>query len=150
MADKIGKVAYRLKLPSASIIHPVFHVSLLKRAVGNYQVQGELPKDLEVTEETDVYPDKVLGSRVIIQGDNEVQQALILWKNKALEDVTWEHNEVLRCKFPEFRLEDKALSKEVGVDRNVISEVGPRPRVWRVYTRKKTKGMKDDDVAVNA
>ena len=34
-------------------------------------------------------------------------------------------------------------------DRNVIREVGPRPRVWRVYTRKKTKGMKDDDVAMN-
>lgn len=105
---------------------------------------------MEVTEETDVYPDKVLGSRVIIQGGNEVQQTLIQWKNKALEDVTWEHNEVLCCQFPEFCLEDKALSKEVGVDRNVISEVGPRPRVWRVYTRKKTKGMKDDDVAVNA
>ena len=50
-----------------------------------------------MTEETDVYPDKVLGSRVIIQGGNEVQQTLIQWKNKALEDVTWEDNEVLCC-----------------------------------------------------
>ncbi|RZB61676.1 Receptor-like protein EIX2 [Glycine soja] len=39
---------------------------------------------------------------------------------------------------------------EMQYDRNVISEVGPRPRVWRVYPRKKTKGMNDDDVAVNA
>ena len=60
-----------------------------------------------------MYPDKVLGSRVIIQGGNEVQQTLIQWKNKALEDVTWEHNEVLCCQFPEFCLEDKALSKDL-------------------------------------
>jgi hypothetical protein len=37
-------------------------------------------------------------------------------------------------------------------DRNVISKVGlgdngPRPRVWKVYSRKKAKGMRDGDVA---
>jgi hypothetical protein len=149
--EKVGAVAYKLQLPPTSKIHPVFHVSLLKRAVGNYHVQGELPKDLEINEETDVYQVKVVGSRVIMQGDTEVRQSLIQWKNKALEDVTWEDNEVLLGPFPEFCLEDKALVKEVGVDRNVISDMGfgangPSPRVWKVYTRKKTKGRKNDDV----
>ncbi|PNY13662.1 retrotransposon-related protein [Trifolium pratense] len=148
---KVGVVAYKLNLPPESRIHPVFHVSLLKRAVGNYQVQGDLPKDLEIAEEDDIYPEKILGTRSIMQGDTEIQQSLVQWKNKSAEDVTWESNEVLRGQFPQFCLEDKAFSKEGGVDRNTNAEVGleefgPKPRVWKFYARKKTK-IRNNDVA---
>ena len=41
---KVGSVAFRLQLLEARI-HPVFHVSLLKLAVGQHQVHLELPQE---------------------------------------------------------------------------------------------------------
>ena len=42
--EKIGKVAYRLDLPSNVAIHPVFHVSCLKPKLGhNHMVVALLP-----------------------------------------------------------------------------------------------------------
>ncbi|PNX65766.1 hypothetical protein L195_g054706, partial [Trifolium pratense] len=52
--------------------------------VGDYQVQGDLPKELEVTDAEDVYPDQVLGSRVDMRGGVSVPQSLIKWKNRSI------------------------------------------------------------------
>jgi hypothetical protein len=108
---KIGEVAYKLQLPETSRIHPVFHVSLLKKAVGDYHNQGDLPKDLEVEEANDVYPEQVVGTRVTVKEGMRVHQSLIKWQGKTLDDVTWEDDDFVRSQFPEFSLEDKAWIK---------------------------------------
>ena len=43
--QNIGTMAYKLELPTSSQVHPIFHVSCLKKVIGeNLPVQTILPK----------------------------------------------------------------------------------------------------------
>ena len=43
--QKISTMAYKLELPSSSRVHPIFHVSCLKKVIGNkIPVQTILPE----------------------------------------------------------------------------------------------------------
>ena len=46
----IGKVSYRLELPTTSRVHPVFHVSFLKKVFGQHSAVVEFPTDVGVEE----------------------------------------------------------------------------------------------------
>jgi hypothetical protein len=102
----------------------VFHVSLLK-AVGNYQVEGNLPNELDIVVEEDIYPEKILGSRITLHNGVATPQSLVQWKNKSVDKVTWEDSAVLKGQFPEFCLEDKVVSLGGGIDREVNFNMGP-------------------------
>ncbi|GAU21227.1 hypothetical protein TSUD_11450 [Trifolium subterraneum] len=127
--DKVGAVAYKLQLPAESKIHPVFHASLLKKVVGNYAVQGSLPKELELSAEDDHYPEVVVGTRVSVREGRKVSQNFIL--------------------------EDKDVLQEGGIDRDgannnenddVGLEFGPKPKMWRVFARRKKKNDVSNEV----
>lgn len=67
MVQKIGTAAYRLELPPGAQIHPIFHVSVLKKAAKGVNVSTELP---QVSDEgiTKVAPVSVLERRQIKHG----------------------------------------------------------------------------------
>lgn len=86
--EKIGEVAYRLQLLDMSKIHPVFHVSQLKKFVPpSVQVQARLPS---VTTSLQV-PVQILQQRVRQVCHKLVAQGLILWSCCSTSEATWEN-----------------------------------------------------------
>ncbi|KAG6520130.1 hypothetical protein ZIOFF_017162 [Zingiber officinale] len=112
------EVAYKLKLPPHSRVHFAFHVSLLKKAIGEYNVHVDLPNGLEVTLEDEVEPEYVIASRHIVHNGEVIRQWLVKWKGKDMIDTMWEDDFTLRTQFPHFSLEDKARIVAGGNDRN--------------------------------
>nr|KYP39248.1 hypothetical protein KK1_039457 [Cajanus cajan] len=131
---RIGAVAYQLRLPTEAQIHPVFHVSQLKKALGNHTVEAVVPVELQLPLES-YQPSEVLGSRVITQDGTRLSQVLIRWQGKTPEDATWEDAATLQTQFPDFHLEDKVVFEGGDVVRH--QEPQEINRGLRVYYRKK-------------
>ena len=90
MLQKIGTMAYKLELPTASRLHPVFHVSCLKKVIGDkLPVQTILP---ELDEEGKIIlePEAVIETRTRQLRNRSISEYLIKWKNLSIEDSTWE------------------------------------------------------------
>jgi hypothetical protein len=101
VVDKIGSVAYRLELPPSSSIHPVFHVSQLKKAVGaHHTVTKSLPSELARWS----IPERILQRRVLWQGTASVVQGLVKWSNLPDSLATWEALDTLRQQFPRAKI----------------------------------------------
>lgn len=85
--EKVGLVAYGLNLPPEATIHLVFHVSQLKRALGNHQTaQDDLPL---LTDEFEwiASPFEVLAC------NHDYSKALNSWKRLPEHEATWENVE---------------------------------------------------------
>ena len=95
VVERIGSVAYRLDLPPSALVHPVFHVSQLKRAIGNQPVSSSLPS----TSASLAIPERILQRRVSA-GDRPALQGLIKWSGLPVSLSTWENLESLRQRFP--------------------------------------------------
>ncbi|XP_077249350.1 uncharacterized protein LOC143888840 [Tasmannia lanceolata] len=87
---RIGPVAYKLALPPTSRIHPVFHVSCLKKQLGpSVPLHSELPP---LTDDGYLHPEpeEVLDRRMIKTKNQAVTELLIKWRGLPHEDATWE------------------------------------------------------------
>eukprot|EP00253_Pinus_taeda_P018313 PITA_18313 len=84
----------------ASRLHPVFHVSCLKKVIGDkLPVQTILP---ELDEEGKIIlePEAVTETRTRLLRNRSISEYLIKWKNLSAEDSTWEDENFMQ-NYPE-------------------------------------------------
>ena len=89
--SKVGEVAYRLVLPpELSRIHPVFHVSMLRKYISNPSHVLQ-PYTVELSEDLtyEKYPVAIVYRQVRILRAKDIPMVKILWSNHPTENCMW-------------------------------------------------------------
>ena len=100
--ERIGPVAYRLKLPpELSRIHNVYHVSMLKKYVPDpsriLEVSSvELGEDLSF----EVQPVAIVDQEMKQLRSKVIPMVKVLWRNDSIEEMTWETEASMRNLYP--------------------------------------------------
>ena len=74
----VGTMAYQLELPASSFVHPVFHVSQLKKSVGAHHTVTAHPPSADVIWSI---PERILQVRSVFKGTRSISQGLIKWSH---------------------------------------------------------------------
>lgn len=91
----IDEVAYKLELLEGSRIHNVFHVSCLKKVVGqNVTVATNLPP-LNEEGKLILEPAEIIEVREKTLWNRMVKEYLVRWKHLLLDDTTWKGEHIL-------------------------------------------------------
>ncbi|XP_070023052.1 uncharacterized protein [Nicotiana sylvestris] len=98
---RIGQVEYKLELPpEVSLVHPVFHVSMLKKVVRDplaiLQVETIEFREKLSYEEVLV---AILDRQVRRLRNKEIASVKVLWRNQQVEEATWEAEEEMKKKY---------------------------------------------------
>jgi hypothetical protein len=110
IAKRVGEVAYKLELPQGSKIHPIFHVSLLKKQVGpSVKPSTSLPEI--PSSHHKLQPQVILERR----GTDNNKEVLIHWKGHSPTDATFERETIMQQQFAGFALEDKGNFEKGGM-----------------------------------
>ncbi|WMV08821.1 hypothetical protein MTR67_002206 [Solanum verrucosum] len=89
---RVGKVVYEMELPNElALMHPVFHVSMLKKCVGD--LMSIVPLERFGVDENLSYEEvsvEILDWKVKRLRNKEVASVKGLWRNHLVEGATWE------------------------------------------------------------
>jgi hypothetical protein len=104
IVERCGPMAYRLDLPAnLSAIHNIFHVSQLRKCL---RVPTEAVESDSIQLESDLtyseYPIKILDRKDRITHRTTIKFYKVQWTHHSEEEATWEKEEFLKSKYPEF------------------------------------------------
>jgi hypothetical protein len=109
-------VAYEIELPEGSRIHNVFHVSCLKKAVGQFINTSEELPPLDEEGQLELVPQEILEFKEKRLRSRVIRECLVKWRGLPVEDATWESEQILQ--HPGLMLLEDKQSRE---GRTVIS-----------------------------
>ena len=89
-------MAYELELPADSRVHNVFHVSCLKKVLGQNVVPSILLPPLDDEGKLILVPESILDSREKQLCRRVIREYMIKWKYFPVEDVTQEGEVILQ------------------------------------------------------
>jgi hypothetical protein len=102
--ETCGPVAYKLKLPPhMSAVHDVFHVSQLRKCV---RLPTEVLPEPELEIEPDLsypeHPVRILDQKERSTRARSIRMYKVQWSHHSAEETTWETEDFLRSRFPDF------------------------------------------------
>ncbi|WMV46586.1 hypothetical protein MTR67_039971 [Solanum verrucosum] len=99
---RIGKVAYELELLADLVtVYPVFHISLLKKCVGD--PASVIPLEIVVVKDSLFYEDvpvEILDCHVRRLRNKKVASIKVWWRSQSVEGATWEAEAAMKVKYP--------------------------------------------------
>ncbi len=97
----IGEQSYKLALPPHLHIHDVFHVSLLKQYIANFEHILDADDTILVNqEEFPMKPEMILEIKEKHLRRRIIRKALVKWNGYPIEDASWEDWDTLVAQFP--------------------------------------------------
>ncbi|CAA6655588.1 unnamed protein product [Spirodela intermedia] len=101
--ERIGPVAYKVQLPNRSAVHPVFHISQLRKTLRKDNRSQPIPPTLSEEQEWILIPNGIKAHRSIPQ-DTEI---LVSWKHLPEFESSWMTISAFLRQFPTSHLVDK-------------------------------------------
>jgi len=108
-------MGYKLELPTASRVHPIFHVSCLKKFTGDKLLVQTILAELDEEGQIILKPEAVIETRTRQLRNRSISKYLIEWKNLPTEDSTWEEDNVIQSIHNYSSIEDNTFLKEKGM-----------------------------------
>ncbi|KAK1651077.1 hypothetical protein QYE76_068882 [Lolium multiflorum] len=107
----INPVAYKVDLPSSSRIHPVFHVSQLRKCL---KPGTPASTTLPIPPDHLVFPVRVIARRWHRSANGMREQVQVEWSDPMATDITWEDAVELQQRFPASTAWGQAVSQGAG------------------------------------
>jgi hypothetical protein len=112
ISRRVGVMAYELELPQSNRIHNVFHVSCLKRAIGQHIIPLDVLPPLDEEGQLVLMSEEILEVREKKLRRRSIKEYLVKWKDLPIEDATWESEQVLQKMGSELLVDKQFLTGE--------------------------------------
>jgi hypothetical protein len=90
---------------NSSVVHPVFHVSILRKKVGDVAIVSQALPIVDEEGRVKVYPVAILERKLMKKDNRAVVGGLIQWSNSFPEGAIWEELTEIQLQFPEFSID---------------------------------------------